>query len=40
VVTGVALIRGAVCRHFKDLTAAFTAATNKKLAVNLLEVLS
>ena len=37
-VTGVALIRGAVCRHFKDLASAFTAAAGKKLEIDLATV--
>lgn len=38
VVTGVAIIRGAVCRHFKDLDSSFTAANLKKLVVDLSTV--
>lgn len=38
-VTGVAIIRGSVCRHFKDLTVAFVAAAGKKLAVDLSTVI-
>lgn len=37
-VTGVAIIRGAVCRHFKDCTSAFVAAAGKKLEVDLSTV--
>jgi hypothetical protein len=39
-VTGVAIIRGATVRHFKDLTSAFVASTGRKLAVDLASVLS
>lgn len=39
-VTGVAIIRGAAVRHFKDLTSAFVAAGGRKLAVDLASVLS
>lgn len=38
IVTGVAIIRGTVCRHFKDLDSAFTAANLKKLVVDLSTV--
>jgi hypothetical protein len=39
-VTGVAIIRGATVRHFKDLGSAFVASTGRKLAVDLASVLS
>jgi hypothetical protein len=39
VVTGVAILRAGILRHFKDLDSAFTAASNKKLAVDLLSVI-
>jgi len=39
VVTGIAIVRGSVCRHFKDLTTPFTAANLKKLYANLAEVI-
>jgi hypothetical protein len=38
-VTGVAMIRGSVCRHFKDLDSAFSAAAGKPLEVDLNSVL-
>jgi hypothetical protein len=38
-VTGVAILRGSVLRHFKDLTSAFIAAAGKKLEVDLNSVL-
>jgi hypothetical protein len=38
-VTGVAIIRGAACRHFKDLSSAFTAAAGRKLEVDLNSVI-
>lgn len=38
VVRGVAIIRGSVCRHFKDVSA-FTAAAGKKLEVDLSSVI-
>lgn len=37
-VTGVAIVKGAVCRHFKDLDVAFTAANLKKLVADLSTV--
>ena len=39
-VVGVAIIRGAAVRHFKDLTSAFTAAAAKKLVVDLATVVN
>ena len=38
-VTGVAIVRGSILRHFKDLPSAFTAAAGKKLEVDLNSVL-
>ena len=38
-VTGVAIIKGAVCRHFKDCDSPFTAAAGKKLEIDLNSVL-
>jgi hypothetical protein len=38
IVTGVAIIRGTSCRHFKDLDSAFTASNLKKLVVDLSTV--
>jgi hypothetical protein len=38
-VTGVAICRGSVLRHFKDLGSAFSAAAGKKLEVDLNSVL-
>jgi hypothetical protein len=38
-VNGVAIIRGSVVRHFKDLSSAFIAAAGKKLEVDLNSVL-
>jgi hypothetical protein len=38
-VTGVAITRGTILRHFKDLDSAFTAAANKPLEVDLNSVL-
>lgn len=38
-VSGVAIIRGSVVRHFKDLASAFIAAAGKKLEVDLASVL-
>lgn len=37
-VTGVAIIRGSTCRHFKDLGSAFIAAAGKKLEIDLNSV--
>lgn len=37
-VTGVAIIRGTTCRHFKDLSSIFTAAAGKPLEVDLNSV--
>jgi hypothetical protein len=38
-VTGVAMIRGTACRHFKDLASAFTAAAGKKLQIDVNSVI-
>jgi hypothetical protein len=38
-VTGVAIVRGSVLRHFKDLGSGFTAAAGKKLEIDLNSVL-
>lgn len=40
IVIGVAIIRGSVCRHFKDLSEPFTAANLRKLVVDLASVLA
>lgn len=38
-VTGVAIIRGATCRHFMDLASVFNAAAGKRLEIDLNSVI-